>query len=108
MRIANIIKNTRIAYKTPVVLCFVVCLLATSRPLWSQQGANSDSRLYQNGAEVILDGSLHTTGASRTDKFFENVGVSTPSTPSSLHSRTWLNSTTHQLCTIFDNGAVTC
>src|SRR6266436_5240013 len=74
----------------------------------AQQGSNPQSRINENGAEVILDGSLHTTGASRTDKFFENVGVSTPSTPSLKHSRTWLNSTTHQLCTIFDDGSTSC
>lgn len=66
------------------------------------------TRLYEYAGTGIYDASLEVTGRLKTDKYMELVGVSTPSTPSTSHSRIFLNSSTRQVCAGFDNGAFTC
>lgn len=108
MRISNFIKNIRIIHINRAILIYAVSCLATFRISWAQTGYNDQSRIYQNGAEVIIDGSLHVTGASRSDKYFDHVGISTPTTPSTNHARVWLNNNAKQICAIYDNGVTNC
>lgn len=71
------------------------------------QTKNGQSRRRESGGEIIEDGSLHVTGASRTDKFFEFVGQSTPTTPSVGHAKIFLSSAAKQAGIEFDDGTVT-
>ena len=95
----------RLAVQT---LYALACVISLSSMSYAETGTNSLSRITQNGAEVFLDGSLHVTGASQADKWFEEVDASTPTTPATNHARTFLNNTLKEICTIYDNGAVGC
>lgn len=61
------------------------------------------------GGKLLLDAYVEITQPVRTDKYWEFVGVSTPTiTPASSHSFLWLNSSLKQLCTKFDDGSTGC
>jgi hypothetical protein len=60
------------------------------------------------GGSTFVDGSLIVTDGVQTYKYFETVGVSTPSTPATSHSRLWLNATDKRLCSVFDDGSTAC
>lgn len=84
------------------------CIIVSCAMSYADKGYNNSTRLYENGAEGIYDGSLHVTGAVRTDKELELVAKSSITIPSTNHAKVYLSSTTEQICTLFDNNTTTC
>lgn len=67
-----------------------------------------DDRIKVLGGNIVLDGFGETTQAHRFDKQAIFVGISTPTTPSTNHANMWLNNTTKQICTNFDDATAGC
>ncbi len=67
------------------------------------------SQIKELAGRLLLDAYVEATQAVRIDKYIEFVGVSTPTyTLSTNHANLWLNNSTKQLCTRFDNGTSAC
>jgi hypothetical protein len=63
-----------------------------------------------NGANGLYDGSYHVTGVVQSDKWFELTDSTStaPPVPKAGHAKIYLNKTTRQICTEFDDGSVSC
>lgn len=64
-------------------------------------------RAYELGGRLFVDEAIEGTQAIQADKWYEWVGVSTVSTPSTGHAKVFLSSSTHLLNVSFDNGSIT-
>ncbi len=64
--------------------------------------------IYDLGGRKLIDRTVEITGGLQVDKYIEQVGISTPTTPATGHARIWLSSATHTYCQIFDDGTQTC
>lgn len=73
-------------------------------------GAHADSsRIHELGGRVFIDAKTESSGVLQADKFFEMLGVSTPTaTPANNHAQLWLNDGAKQVCSKFDDGSTTC
>lgn len=66
------------------------------------------SGVYDMGGKLLIDRSIEVTGAVQADRYYDIVGISSPTTPPSGHARLYLSSSTYQYCAKFDNGSTTC
>ncbi len=91
--------------------CFVAFMLfANLSACYAQEAttAKPSSRLYEFGATGFYDGSLQVTGSIQAKKFYDVVGISTPTLPSSNHAKLFLNNSIKNVCAIFDDASQTC
>lgn len=63
------------------------------------------TRLIEQGASGLYDGSLRVTGAIIGNKYYELIGLSTTTTPATGHARLYLSSSTHEVIVRFDDGS---
>lgn len=61
------------------------------------------------GGLTFIDSSVEVTGVVKSDKFFELVEISTPSSPSSNHVKIWVRAdgTKTSIVATFDDGTTT-
>ncbi len=82
----------------------LLCLsLLLSSGVWAAK-----SNITELGGLTIIEGSAQITDTAQINRQIELVGISTPTTPTTGKNRLWLNNTSKQVCSIFDNGATTC
>lgn len=107
-QIKELAKKTRINRINRAILLFFI--LGWPQFAHSQNYATADpnNRIIQQGADILMDGSAHVTGAVRSDKWFELINKSTPTTPSANHARLFLNNSSKLVCAIYDNGSTNC
>lgn len=60
------------------------------------------------GGKLYLSRSLEVEKAIQSDRYFEVIGVATPTTPAAGHARVYLSSSTKQICAKYDDASTSC
>ncbi len=67
------------------------------------------SQIKEMAGRIVIDSQLEVTQPLQVDKKLTFISLSTPTaTPSAGHADMWLNNSTKQICTKFDDGSAGC